>query len=46
MDTFLVIGDAHGLIHLQDPVGTASFIQEVHQLQVTPGFEDLGHRAF
>ena len=29
-DTFLVTGDAHGLIRLQDPGGAASFVQEVH----------------
>ena len=46
MDTFLVTGDAHSLIHLQDPGGTASFIQEVHQLLVTADFEGLGHHAF
>ena len=46
MDTFLVTRDAHGLIHLQDPSGVASFVQEVHRLPVTAGFEGLGHRAF
>ena len=45
-DTFLVTGDAHGLIRLQDPGGAASFVQEVHRLPVTAGFEGLGHRAF
>jgi hypothetical protein len=33
------------LIHLQDPSGAASFVQEVHRLLVTAGFEGLGHRA-
>ena len=45
-DSFLVIGDAHGLIHLQDPGSDASFIQKIHQLLVTIGFEGLGHRPF
>ena len=45
-DTFLVTGDAHGLIFLQDPGGAASFIQEVQWLLVTAGFEGLGHCAF
>ena len=45
-NTFLVTGDAHGLIRLQDPGGTASFIQEVHQLLVTADFEGLSYRAF
>ena len=46
MDTFLVTGDAHGLIRLQDRGGAASFVQEVHRLLVTAGFEGLGHCAF
>ena len=46
MDTFLVTGDAHGLIRLQDHGGAASFVQEVHRLLVTAGFEGLGQRAF
>ena len=46
MDTFQVTGDAHGLICLQDPSGTASFVHEVHWLPVTTGFQGLGHRAF
>ena len=46
MDKFLVTGDAHGLICLQDPGGAASFIQEVHRLPVTTVFEGLGHHAF
>jgi hypothetical protein len=45
-DTFLVVGDAHNLICLQDPGGAASFVQEVHRLPVITGFEGLGHRAF
>ncbi|CAD6257009.1 unnamed protein product [Miscanthus lutarioriparius] len=45
-NTFLVVGDAHGLIRLQDPGGTATFIQEVHRLPMTAGFEGLGHHAF
>ena len=45
-DTFLVTGDAHGLIRLQDPGGAASFVQEVHRLPVTVGFNGLGHHAF
>jgi hypothetical protein len=45
-DTFLVTGDAHGLIRLQDPSGTAPFVHEVHQLLVTIGFQGIGHGAF
>ena len=45
-DTFLVARDAHGLICLQDPGGAALFVQEVHWMPGTAGFEGLGHRAF
>ena len=45
-DTFLVTGDAHGLILLQDPSGATSFVQEVNRLPVTVSFEGLGYRAF
>jgi hypothetical protein len=41
MDTFLVIGDAHNLIRLQDPGGAVSFVHEVHWLPVIIGFEAM-----
>jgi len=44
-DTFLVVGDAHDLICLQDHSGATSFVQEVPQLPVTARFEGLGDRA-
>ena len=45
-DTYLVTGDAHSLICLQDPGGAALFVQEVHWMPGTAGFEGLGHHAF